>query len=296
MIERNFRIFALMTVKNESDIIIETLNHASKWADKIYILDNMSSDNTWDLISEYAKHNDKIELWGRYGGRFYLALRQVIFKDYKNNASEGDWWCRLDGDEFYIDDPRLFLAGLDDKTDHVYNASFQYYYTEDDYREELSADNVVLPTERLKWYKCNHSEIRFIKHKKFTCWPQNSEWPCDLVRPTKSRIRLKHYQYRSLQQISSRLLLRNASDSGSSFTHEKLSIKEWYSRRKFTMPDNPELANYRVVQKTELDNSKDFIIDDAVLYPIKMVSVKKYLRSFISYFYMKFLNRFLFKI
>lgn len=40
------------------------------------------------------------------------------------------------------------------------------------------------------------------------------------------------------------------------------------------MPDNPELANYRVVQKTELDNSKDFIIDDAVLYPIKMVSVK----------------------
>lgn len=103
--------------------------------------------------------------YGALRRALYLALRQVIFKDYKNNASEGDWWCRLDGDEFYIDDPRLFLAGLDDKTDHVYNASFQYYYTEDDYREELSADNVVLPTERLKWYKCNHSEIRFIKHK-----------------------------------------------------------------------------------------------------------------------------------
>ncbi|HIF6281027.1 TPA: glycosyltransferase [Raoultella ornithinolytica] len=51
------KIYALMTVKNEADIIIETLDKASVWADKIFILDNNSNDNTWELLTKYALSN-----------------------------------------------------------------------------------------------------------------------------------------------------------------------------------------------------------------------------------------------
>lgn len=290
------KIFALMTIKNESDIVIETLEKASLWADKIFILDNMSDDGTWELINNYAMGNDKIVLWGRYSGRFYLALRQVIFKDYSTEASPGDWWCRLDGDEFYIDDPRDFLHSLDDSIDHVYNASFQYYYTEDDFRNETSNPSKESVTLRLKWYKCNHSEIRFVKHSNSICWPQNTEWPCNLTNPASNRIRLKHYQYRDINQIISRLKARTSADSGSSFTHEKVSVDEWYHKRKFSIPKDPELASLRIVSKSDLTDSDDFKYHDQELPPIFKKNMKRKIKNKVILFYMKYLNSKLFKI
>jgi len=292
----DFRIFALMTIKNESDIVLKTLEKACEWADKIFILDNMSDDGTWELITGYAKQNSKIVLWGRYSGRFYLALRQVIFKDYRDEATNGDWWCRLDGDEFYIDNPRAFLSSLENNIDHVYNASFQYYYTEDDYMNELSNPSDLCVTERLKWYKCNHSEIRFVKHRVNICWPQNTEWPCNLANPSNSRIRLKHYQYRDINQIIYRLKARTASDSGSSFTHEKVSVNEWYAKRKFKAPTNLEHANMRIVDREDLINSEDYVYDDKELPPIFKNNFKRKFKNIVIYIYMKYFNAHLFRI
>ncbi|MFS3895586.1 glycosyltransferase family 2 protein [Raoultella ornithinolytica] len=292
----NFKIHALMTIKNEADIVIETLNSASKWADNIFILDNMSNDKTWELISEYAKTNEKVKLWGRYGGKFYLALRQVIFKDFKKIAKPGDWWCRLDGDEFYIDDPREFLSELEESVDHVYNASFQYYYTNDDYLNEISIEVESSVTERLRWYKCNHSEIRFVRHFDNICWPQNTEWPCNIINPSEKRIRLKHYQYRDVKQIIARLSARNAPDSGDSFTHEKVPVKEWYLKRNFAIPEDERLAELRIVDKKDLLNDENYIYSDLELPPIIKNTYKRKLKNAVVRFYMKYLNNFFFKI
>ncbi|WP_072062436.1 glycosyltransferase family 2 protein [Pluralibacter gergoviae] len=295
MLSKN-KIFALMTVKNEDDIVIETLDNASIWADYIFILDNGSTDNTWKILVDYAKKNKKIILWGRYEGSFYLALRQVIYREFKSYAQLGDWWCRLDGDEFYIDDPREFLSSLDEDIDHVYNASFQYYYTHDDYQRERNNESKISVTKRLQWYKCNHSEIRFVKHNTFICWPQNSEWPINLNKPYHKRIRLKHYQYRDIQQIIERLRARNAPNSGSSFSHEKVSVDEWYRKRGFSVPSNIEHANIRIVRNDELENNNDFIYEDLSLPPIVYPNLKRKIKSMIVNFYMRFLNKYFFNI
>ncbi|MDS7915281.1 glycosyltransferase family 2 protein [Klebsiella pasteurii] len=295
--KNSFKIYALMTVKNEADIVIEALEHASLWADKIFVIDNNSSDSTFSLIREYANVNPKIIIWGQYGGAFYLGLRQVLFKDYREIAKEGDWWCRLDGDEFYIDDPRDFLSAIPDNFDHVYNASFQYYFTYDDYiNEKNSLSSEISVLKRLEWYKCNHSEIRFVKHTNLICWPQLLEWPCNLRYPYSKRIRLKHYQYRSINQIDARLALRNAPDSGTSFTHEKVSVEQWYSKRKFTAPDSEELKLYRVVNNDDLTNSSDFKYNDEELPPVRPYNYKKKIRNFMINFYMSFMNKYFFKI
>ena len=44
--ENNMKIFGIMLVKNEVDIVGHTLKEAQKWCDKIFILDNGSTDGT----------------------------------------------------------------------------------------------------------------------------------------------------------------------------------------------------------------------------------------------------------
>ncbi|HDJ0859262.1 TPA: glycosyltransferase family 2 protein, partial [Escherichia coli] len=125
----NNKIIACMVVKNEVDIIEYTLEQALKWADYILVLDNNSTDGTTDVIKKMSELEQKIIFWGGYGGPFRDSLRAVIYNDYYYLCNDGDWWCRLDADEVYIDNPREFLSSMDESIDHVYSASFQYYLT-----------------------------------------------------------------------------------------------------------------------------------------------------------------------
>ena len=43
-----------MIVKNEFDIIRSVLSAAEEWANKIYIVDNGSTDGTWEAILSMA--------------------------------------------------------------------------------------------------------------------------------------------------------------------------------------------------------------------------------------------------
>ena len=56
------KIFGLVVVKNEADIIYHTLKAASAWCDEIYVLDNGSADGTWQLIKQMAQENSLIVL------------------------------------------------------------------------------------------------------------------------------------------------------------------------------------------------------------------------------------------
>ncbi|HFO5473473.1 TPA: hypothetical protein ACHJ93_005548, partial [Escherichia coli] len=91
--------------------------------------DNNSTDGTTDVIKKMSELEQKIIFWGGYGGPFRDSLRAVIYNDYYYLCNDGDWWCRLDADEVYIDNPREFLSSMDESIDHVYSASFQYYLT-----------------------------------------------------------------------------------------------------------------------------------------------------------------------
>ena len=204
------KIFSICCVRDENDVIRETLEAALGWSEKIFVFDNGSVDGTWETVTDIARQNSKVEIVGHDDRIFTDALRGEIFEFYRSVASPGDWWCRLDSDEFYVDDPGRFLAAIPNKYGFVLSASFNFYFTDVDLRnyEQNPSEWLARPVrERLKFYQNNWSEPRFVRHRSDLLWA-GLNWPDNRGRTSPSRIRLRHFPYRSPAQISSRLQIR----------------------------------------------------------------------------------------
>ena len=219
------KIHSICMVKNEADIIEQTIKAAINWSDFIYVLDNGSTDGSWEKILELANNCKQVIPYKQDNRTYHQCLRCEVFKHFQATSSEGDWWCQLDADEIYIDNPRIFLAKIPNKYQAVWAASFQYYFTDRDlekYNQDPSfyADNIPVQ-QKCCYYLNNWSEARFFKYDKDLVWDSNRGWPyTGAVYPV--RIWLKHYQYRSPQQIQNRLQVRlqARAEGVKSFRHE----------------------------------------------------------------------------
>lgn len=249
------QIIALMTVKDEADIVADVLRAAAVWADRILVMDNGSTDGTWETVLALADELEPVQVWGRFLGTYRDGLRQWLYAEAVPDARPGDWWCRLDADEFYVDDPRTFLRAVEPRADHVFSASFQHYLTEDDHARLLRHGEGSWRD--VRWFTCNHSEPRFVRHTSSTTWPAGAEWPLDLRRPARQRIRLHHYQYRSLGQTVHRAAVRSRDVDARIFRHEADDADAWYRVRGLTPPARPELRAARVVPVAQLTTSED---------------------------------------
>ncbi|NDL62324.1 glycosyltransferase family 2 protein [Acerihabitans arboris] len=276
------KIFAICMVKDEVDILQRSLESALKWADKIVLIDHNSTDGTWELINEKFRYWDKIEVFGQVTDDFQDGLRSRAYNKYKNLIEEGDWLCRLDSDEFYIDSPRDFLAKVDKYYDVVHCASFQYYFTESDVvaynnNPDLYKNGACVDT--LKYFACNSSEARFVRNRNtkwndFMLWPQ-ARFP-HLI--WKNHIRLKHFQYRYPEQIQHRLDLRSAKVAGNQFSHEIRD--DWNqridSRQRINRAQSRNRTNQhwdeRIVNSSKLlfdDGMNGYIVNTDLLDPIR---------------------------
>src|SRR5689334_2374515 len=126
------RIRALSLVKNEADIIAHNLKAASEWCDAIYVFDNGSADGTWEIVQAMAGSIEAIVPFKQDSKPFSDSLRQEIFAHFRDAARPGDWWCILDADEYYVDDPRAFLGRVPDMYRSVWPQLYTYLFTEDD--------------------------------------------------------------------------------------------------------------------------------------------------------------------
>lgn len=224
------KIFGITLVKNEDDIIAETLTKASTWCDAIYVFDTGSEDSSWEVVLDLANKNSRIVPYRKESVPYKNGLRAQVFNAYKSSANHGDWWCRLDSDEIYIDDPRLFLKDVPKRFDTIYSASFQYYFTEKDLEQwNFDPDRFtrISVEDRLSHFCCNWSEVRFMRHSSALTWI-DGDWPTQLSKPFSRRIRLKHFQYRSPLQIEKRLQVRAESrkTESSRFWYDKVSSWE----------------------------------------------------------------------
>ena len=218
------KIFGLLVVKNEADIICHTLRAASEWCDEIYVLDNGSDDGTWPLVKEMAKRRTNIIAQGQSFEPFANPIRAQIFNEYRNRAQTGDWWCRLDSDELYVNSPRDFIKSSAYDYDVVWATHLQYYFTNVDFHAyenspELYASSVP-PKDRIRYYVANASETRFFRYRKRLKWEQDAAWPTHLGRVCPRRILVRHYQYRSPPQIQARIATRSTvAGKSSDFDH-----------------------------------------------------------------------------
>ena len=223
------KIHGLCVVKNEADVLQETLISAVHWCDHIYVFDNGSNDGTWELVRELANQHAEIVPYKQDDVLFSSALRADIFDAFRSNAGPQDWWCRLDADEFYIDDPRIFLAKIPNRFQTVWSASLNYYFTDRDailYRQDPVKFLETPVRQRLRYYLNNWGELRFFRHSGDIVWTRTEDYggfpPGMFVAPAYPvRIWLKHYQYRSPEQIERRLHTRRpAMEASTGFVHE----------------------------------------------------------------------------
>jgi glycosyltransferase involved in cell wall biosynthesis len=219
------RIRGLCLVRDEADIIRQTLVAASEWCDAVYVLDNGSDDGTWELVHALAEELPIVVPHARDPRPYTPALRGELFRAHQHEAASGDWWCILDADEQYIDHPRAFLAGIPRRYGQVWSASFEYYFTDLDvarYREDPTRYGDDVPVEeKCRYYINNWSERRFFRHTPRLQW-KDDDWPEPLGHVFRKRIRLKHFQYRSPQQIQRRIDTRRAALGYGRFLHEGL--------------------------------------------------------------------------
>lgn len=219
-------IRALCVMKNEADVIEQTLLDALRWCDVVYVLDNGSDDGGWERVRLLAGENPAIVAHGRDERPFTDDIRAVLFDAYASQARPGDWWCRLDADEFYLDDPREVLAAVDADAFSVWSASLSYYFTDEDAARFAAdpgayADDVPVE-EKIRYYLNHWSEPRFFRHETGLRWREgDGGYPATLWARAASprRIRLRHFPYRSPGQIQRRLDARGASLE---FAHENV--------------------------------------------------------------------------
>jgi hypothetical protein len=233
------KIHAMCLVRDEADILAHTLRRALSFCDAIHVYDNGSVDGSWELVLALAAQEPRIRPFKRDPRPFADAMRGEIWRRFGPSAAEGDWWCILDADEIYIDDPRAFLAALPPRAGQVWNASFQYYFTDLDraaYEDDPSRYADALPPEqRYRYYLNNWSELRFFRHSRRLVWDEDARYPRPLGPVASQRIRLKHFQFRSPPQIQRRLDLRGAAPA--SFGHERRA--DWSERVFATKRDQP---------------------------------------------------------
>jgi len=201
-------IHSICIVKDEVDIVGDVLKDATKWSDYIYLFDNGSNDGTTKILKDLAEGNDEIIYYKWSDETFHDALRSEVFHAFKQNAQKGDWWCRLDADEFYIDDPKKFLSKVNDSFNAVSNSSFNYFITKKDL-QKYHQNPASFTYKNLRYYKNNWSEVRFVKDNGHLYWPPSSSWPVINMKVYPKKIRVKHFQYRNPEQVKKRIKNRN---------------------------------------------------------------------------------------
>ena len=107
-------LIAEMIVKNEADRYLkEVLTDLETYVDKIIILDNDSTDNTYKICQSFKKviKLEKSDIDFRTDE---LGLRTYLLNMLQSNAEYGDWIISIDADELFEDqfkqDVRILMS------------------------------------------------------------------------------------------------------------------------------------------------------------------------------------------
>lgn len=198
------KIFGIMIVKDEADVISPFLKHAEEWADRIFVYDNGSTDGTWELVQERA--NDIVVPWKRETIPFHNDLRSRVFNAFRHESSQGDWWCyRMDPDEFYADSPRKILPSVPERYHSVARKAMNLSITREDIEEYDFTGDFEVDVEHIRYMRRTAKlENRFFRYRESVRWEENGKCTINgLIWP--QTMPVLHYQWRSPEQIQKRL-------------------------------------------------------------------------------------------
>lgn len=235
------KIYGLMLVKNEADILEYTLRDDAKWCDKVIVIDNGSDDGTWEIVQKVAEECPNVIPFLQTREPFIEGLRGYAFDAFGGEMEEGDWWAiRMDADEFYKGNIKEFLSHVPFKYKQVHAARVDFQLTTEDDFDSFTGD-FAHDKELIEYYlPGTWAEIRFLRHSKSLKWDKTKRRPepCGLTYP--KQVQVIHYQHRSPMQMQQRLEVRKiANEQNDSFHHIKTyDWKDYLVDRKDCVKDD----------------------------------------------------------
>jgi glycosyltransferase involved in cell wall biosynthesis len=210
------RIIAQMLIRNEADIIVETLTEITRWGlDGIVVLDGGSDDGTIELIEGFDGGVVDLTVSPDPGGRFADHRRQELLD--LTRLREPDWIISVDADEIYHTSPVDAIIAADAVDANVAWCDVpQFWLTLDDIRNGLLLeDESVSVQARRRWYSWGHTGVFIWRDHPSHYYPKDiqkrtpefegvPDYRCWQV-PGPVRPICKHYPFRSLRQAMSRM-------------------------------------------------------------------------------------------
>ena len=248
------KFVCLLPVCDEGDIIAECLDHLLTWADDVYVFDTGSSDDTWKIVQEHAGRDARIHLLGQRRVFFSEKIvRAWMFHEARKTLKTGDWFLRVDADEFHHITPQEFVRTQ--MKPHETVAYHQYYnfgLRQSDVAaweagKESLADRSKPIAERRRWYSLSvYSEPRLCRYRESMKWPPSVSFPFNAGFVAEARLPIRHYPHRDPAQMERRCKLRHAMmiDKANRDHWRGLAYHEWEEEdwRTFVVADDaPEL-------------------------------------------------------
>jgi glycosyltransferase involved in cell wall biosynthesis len=213
------RIHAICLVKNEGDVIAQTLQFASKFCHKIYVFDTGSIDDSWEQVEK--SKSDVVVPFRHEAIAFHDGLRAEVFNAVRDRFETGDWLYILDADEFLAVDPRKAIQIAErEGAQQINTTQYNFHFTDVDWQNyQAGLESRALPiTERRRYYRFTNIEQRLFRITPDLKWieqpdaanPHGHMKPRGLRKLKKCSYRLPncHYQYRDPEQIKLRLQTR----------------------------------------------------------------------------------------
>lgn len=210
------RIHAISLIRDEADIVAQVLRDAATWCDHIYVYDTGSTDGSWEIVQELARDLKQIVPYKRENVWFDDGLGSVVFNHYRSEAEDGDWFVRLNADEFYPVRPNHFIKErLRQIESIIYNQVYEFKLTFEEvegYSSEASiiADRQRPIQERRRFFiPLRYSEPRLFRYRRGMCWLPTLPGPFNSGFVARERIPVQHYPHRDPIQMRRRFHLRN---------------------------------------------------------------------------------------
>jgi glycosyltransferase involved in cell wall biosynthesis len=248
------RFICLLPVRDEADIIGQCLGHLLTWADAIYVFDTGSVDQTWEIVQDWAARDDRVVPLKKDPVYFSeTRLRGWLFHQARSKMRNGDWFLRVDADEFHHIPPPEFVKTRLRRHETI--AWYQYYdfrLTESEVKawdagRETLADRARPIEQRRRFFTpWVYSEPRLCKYRETMQWPPTVSFPFNSGFVARERLPIRHYPHRDPAQLARRcrlrfVMLQEPMREERSFLHWNQS--EW---RKFITPDNAPGLRYWV--------------------------------------------------
>lgn len=210
------RFHALLPVRDEADIIQQCLEQLLTWADGVYVFDTGSVDATWDIVQAIARQDKRIVPVAQDGVYFSeTRLRGYLFHWARERMEHGDWFLRVDADEFHhIPPPDFVKTHVRPHETIVYHQYYDFQLTQAEVTAWEQTENPLQERdrpieERRRYFKPSHySEPRLCRYRRTMQWPITCSFPINAGFLARERLPIRHYPHRDPVQLHRRCLLR----------------------------------------------------------------------------------------